>query len=130
MRQANKNTRANCSESIRSLLRPKYNASSPERIPVRIGIDLDNTIICYDSVFHAAGVDEGLIEPSTPVAKNEVKRRVLTKHSEDAWTKLQGIVYGPRLREAEAYDGVAEFFLQCRRRETPVFIISHKTRYP
>jgi hypothetical protein len=97
---------------------------------MRIGVDLDNTIICLDRVFHAAAVDEGLIPRTVAPAKSEVKRAILDAHDNEAWTRLQGIVYGSRLQEAAAYPGVMSFFAKCRELGNPAFIISHKTRYP
>ena len=99
-------------------------------LPLAVGVDLDNTIICLDRVFHAAAVDEGLIPVNLPPKKSEVKRAVLSAHDASEWTRLQGIVYGSRLREAEPYPGVMPFFAQCQECGIPASIISHKTRYP
>ena len=49
---------------------------------------------------------------------------------EDAWTQLQGHVYGSRMNEAEAFPGVVDFFVRCRELGVKVCIISHKTRHP
>jgi hypothetical protein len=95
-----------------------------------IGIDLDNTIICLDRVFHAAALGEGLIPVNLPPKKGEVKRAVINAHGTSEWIRLQGIVYGSQLRQAEPYPGVMSFFAQCRERGIPALIISHKTRYP
>jgi hypothetical protein len=97
---------------------------------MRIGVDLDNTIICLDRVFHAAAVDEGLIPPHVLATKSKVKQAILNAHDDAAWTRVQGIVYGSRLHEAEPYEGVMSFFVKCQERGVPAFIISHKTRYP
>lgn len=94
-----------------------------------IGVDLDNTIICYDQAFHRAALDRGWINPATPPAKTAVKNAVLAKAGNQAWTELQGFVYGPGLKAAAAYPGVAEFFQACGERHVPVVIVSHKTQY-
>lgn len=36
----------------------------------------------------------------------------------------------PYLKEAEPYSGVDDFLLECRRLSIPVWIVSHKTRFP
>lgn len=94
-----------------------------------IGVDLDNTIICYDAAFHLAALDRGWIDPSTPAAKTAVKSAVLAKAGNQGWTELQGFVYGPGLKAATAYPGVVEFFQTCGRHQVPVVIVSHKTKH-
>jgi hypothetical protein len=99
-------------------------------IPARIvGVDLDNTIICYDQAFHRAALDHGWIDPATPAAKTAVKKAVIAKAGDRAWTELQGFVYGPGLDAATAYPGAAAFFAACAARGIRTSIISHKTRY-
>ena len=94
-----------------------------------IGVDLDNTIICYDQAFHRAALDRGWIESATPAAKTAVKNAVLAKAGNQGWTELQGFVYGPGLGAATAYQGVAEFFQACATHEAPIVIVSHKTQF-
>ena len=36
---------------------------------MRIGIDFDNTIACYDGVFHQAALERGLIPPILPTTR-------------------------------------------------------------
>jgi len=38
---------------------------------MRIGVDFDNTVICYDKVFHAAAVEKGLIPGGPPWGKEK-----------------------------------------------------------
>jgi len=40
---------------------------------MRIGIDFDNTIACYDGVFHAAALERGLIPSELGRDKNSVR---------------------------------------------------------
>lgn len=95
-----------------------------------IGVDFDNTIVCYDGVFHQTAVKQGLIPPETPVIKNAVRDYLRRCDKEEAWTELQGYVYGPCMADAAPFPGVLEFFAKCRQRDVPAYIISHKTRYP
>lgn len=97
---------------------------------MRIGIDFDNTIICYDTVFNKVGIEKGLLPESLPVGKGFV-RDYLRKHGkEKEWIWLQGYVYGTRLSEADLYEGVKEFLGYCKAAGIDCFIISHKTVYP
>ena len=95
----------------------------------RVGVDLDNTIICYDRAFHKAATDRGWIDPAIPATKTAVKKAVLGKMDNLSWTELQGFVYGPGLDAAAPYPGALEFFQECARRAIPACIISHKTRH-
>jgi hypothetical protein len=95
-----------------------------------IGVDFDNTIVCYDALFHRVALERGLIPGDFPVNKTAVRDHLRATGREDIWTEMQGEVYGPRLAEAAPYPGVIAFFRTCREQAIPVRIISHKTRYP
>lgn len=97
---------------------------------MRIGVDLDNTLICYDALFHAAALERGLIAPETPARKKAVKDAIQSAHGDPVWTKLQAEVYGPLLPRAEAFPGAAAFFRRCRVEKIELRIVSHKSRYP
>ncbi len=98
---------------------------------VRIGVDFDNTIVTYDSVFHRYGAELGLIPASAPRSKREVRDRIRRLPDGNArWTELQGLVYGLHMDEAEPAAGVLGFLHECRAKEIGLSIISHKTRYP
>ena len=95
-----------------------------------IGVDFDNTIICYDQLFHQVAVQQGLIPPEVPVTKSAVRDYLRQQGKEDAWIELQGCAYGARVQEASPFPGVREFFARCKREGVAVHLISHKTRYP
>jgi len=97
---------------------------------MRIGIDFDNTIVCYDGLFHQAALDEGLIPPDLPLNKIAVRDHLRAIGREDDWTALQGQVYGARMAEAEAFPGVKEVLEWAAQAGATLFIISHKTRHP
>ncbi len=95
-----------------------------------IGIDFDNTIVCYDRVFHAEAVARGLVDAATPVSKDAVRNRLRADGLDAVWTALQGEVYGARMDRARPFPGVKAFFRRCRLAGIPVSIVSHKTRHP
>lgn len=97
---------------------------------MRIGIDFDNTIACYDGVFHAAAVERGLIPADLPTGKTSVRNHLRAIGREDDWTELQGYVYGARMDLVGLYPGVASFIAGAQRAGHDVFIVSHKTRTP
>jgi hypothetical protein len=97
---------------------------------MRIGIDFDNTLVCYDRLFHRAALEADLIPAHVAPSKNAVRDFLRREGREPAWTALQGIVYGPRMHEAEAFPGAIDFLRQARSHGCELFIVSHKTRTP
>jgi hypothetical protein len=97
---------------------------------MRVGLDFDNTIVSYDSLFHKVAAEAGWIPADFPVSKVKVRDHLRRIDKEAAWTEMQGYVYGARMGEAEAYPGLTEFLVWARPRGVDVAIISHKTQYP
>jgi hypothetical protein len=95
-----------------------------------IGIDFDNTIICYDQVFHRLALESGLIPLDLPAGKNIIRNHLRSEGKEDLWTEMQGLVYGDKIIEAEPYPGVDDFLSYCKLKNIPICIVSHKTRHP
>ncbi len=95
-----------------------------------LGIDFDNTITCYDRLFHRLANERGLVPDALPARKEAVRDYLRSQGLEDAWTELQGLAYGLRIDEAEPFPGVERFFSLCRDGGVAVAVISHKTRWP
>ena len=95
-----------------------------------IGIDFDNTIICYDEVFHRLAVEAGFVAADSPRRQKAVRDAARRSPEGDlAWQRLQGQVYGPRIQEASPAEGVLDFLERCRGAGNEVHVISHKTRF-
>lgn len=97
---------------------------------LRIGVDFDNTIVCYDALFHRVAREQGLIPADVPVSKGAVRDHLRAIGQEDVWTAMQGDVYGKRMLEAHAFPGVLDCLRRLVQVSIPVFIVSHKTRHP
>jgi hypothetical protein len=97
---------------------------------LHLGVDFDNTIVCYDEVFHRLALAEGLIPSSVPCDKTSVRDFLRAAGREDHWTAMQAVVYGERMPEARPFPGVLDFFAACAGRALRVSIISHRTRQP
>jgi len=95
-----------------------------------VGIDFDNTIVCYDQAFYRVALFKELIPSSILPAKKEIRDYLRKNGQEEEWIELQGLIYGACMHEADPFPGVRDFFRTCARYEIPVYIISHKTRYP
>lgn len=95
-----------------------------------IGIDFDNTIACYDRAFHSVAAAQGLVASSPVLSKRELKQYLCQFHGEECWTRLQGQVYGPEIRQATPFPGVLDFVNRAIARGWTLAVISHKTRQP
>ena len=97
---------------------------------VRIGIDFDNTIICYDKVFADVARRRALVPDGWTGLKTDVRDHLRSRPGgELAWQGLQGFVYGKGIGGAEIFPGVREFLAACRQAGSSVYIVSHKTRF-
>lgn len=95
---------------------------------LRIGVDLDNTLADFDDLFRRAAVESGLLPTAFAGGKAAVRAALRARPGgEEAWQRLQGQVYGPRMADAPLFPGAAGFLIACRARAVPVFIVSHKT---
>ena len=95
-----------------------------------IGLDLDNTIICYDRLFASVAREMGLIPGEGEVSKSWVKAEVMGRFGNDVWTELQGHVYGSSLHRAVPFPGVEDVVRSWRAGGYELVVISHKTRFP
>jgi hypothetical protein len=97
---------------------------------MHIGIDFDNTIACYDGVFHAAALEHGLIPADFARDKNSVRDHLNGSGRKDDFTQLQGYVYGARMDLVSPFPGFADFIGIAKGAGHELFIVSHKTRHP
>ena len=97
---------------------------------MRIGLDFDNTIAGYDSVFLHAARTQGFLGAEFCGGKREIRDAIRSlPGGEMKWQKLQGQVYGRLMENAELIEGVAEFLTACKKRRLPVVVVSHKTKF-
>jgi hypothetical protein len=98
---------------------------------VRIGVDLDNTLACYDRVFHAAALEQGLI-PAEGVGTDKVSVRdwLRGQDNDAAFTALQGYVYGPGMRHVSLYPGAAAALAELKAAGCEIWVVSHRTAKP
>lgn len=97
---------------------------------MKIGIDLDNTIISYENAFLTVGKELGFLPQEWTGSKIQIRDYLRKKpDGEITWQRLQGQVYGSHLDLADLFPGVFRFIWRCKHRNVPVDIISHKTEY-
>ncbi len=97
---------------------------------MRLGVDFDNTLVCYDGLFHAAAVARDWMPEDGPRDKNGVRQWFVDRGREDDFTILQGEVYGPGLRHALPYPDALSCLEGLKTRGVELYLISHKTVAP
>lgn len=95
-----------------------------------IGLDLDNTIVCYDVVFALLASELGLPEQAIEAGKRGIRDYLRQQNREDEWTMMQGKAYGLRMKDALPFEGVIEFIESARDSGHNLCIVSHRTKQP
>ncbi len=95
-----------------------------------IGIDLDNTIVCYDAVFADLASEAGLPEEVAAAGKQAIRDHLRRAGREEEWTMMQGLAYGRRMPDAAPFPGVLEFMAQAVGLGYELAVVSHRTRQP
>jgi len=97
---------------------------------MKIGIDLDNTIINYEEVFPLFARSLGFLDLQYSTSKVSIRKQLLEQEDgELRWRRLQGQVYGAGVQSARLYPGIYRFLWRCRARGIEVHVLSHKTRF-
>ena len=103
---------------------------------MRIGIDLDNTIIDYNQSFFDNAIklkflSQNIKKNSKTNLKKFTKDNLLkSKNGTFKWEFLQGKVYGKFINKAKIFSGFLEFIQFCAYYKIEIFIISHKSKKP
>ena len=95
-----------------------------------IGIDLDNTIICYDDVFYLA-FKQITKKNTASVEKNKLSVRSYLRqqpNGEKKWQAVQRLVYEQLIHQANAFSGALNFINTAHNQQKSCCIISHKDR--
>lgn len=91
---------------------------------MRIGFDLDNTIINYEKSY------SHYFSKKKFVKKNDIKKILFKKKLVKSWQSLQEKVYSKGLNQASCYPGVINFLYFLEKNKINFYIVSHKTKKP
>lgn len=97
---------------------------------MRIGLDFDNTIACYDSAIAKLAEEMFELPDLVPRTKLGVRDYLRVQDREIEWTIFQGELYGPGMRYAQAYEGAIETMLELNALGHDLFIVSHRSKKP
>jgi len=97
---------------------------------MRIGLDFDNTIVCYGNAIRLLA-DEILDLPDKlPRTKNALRDYLRSQEREIEWTLFQGELYGPGMQYAEPFQGAIKTMQKLLRNGHDLVIVSHRTIWP
>jgi hypothetical protein len=97
---------------------------------MRIGLDFDNTLVCYDHLFQRLAIEYDLVGEDSPPNKTAIRDQLRACGREEDWIRLQGMAYGPRIEEAEPFPGVLDTLRYWQEFGWDLLVVSHKTRAP
>jgi hypothetical protein len=95
-----------------------------------IGLDLDNTIACYDSAIAEIVGTKLALPLAVPRSKLAIREYLRRLDREDLWTEFQGELYGPGMKFAKPYPGCLQAISDLCDAGNEVVVISHRTRFP
>ena len=95
---------------------------------MNLGLDFDNTLIDYDSIFYKTALKLGLIDKNIKSQKS-VRNYLVNINQEHNFTFLQGQVYGKEIINAEKSEGMFDS-LKKLKNKVHLHIVSHKTKKP
>ncbi len=109
---------------------------------LRIGIDLDNTIIDYSNSFLFGINSNNFLSKNIIkyiVKKNKINNVSIkelikssikkTVNGEKKWRKLQSEVYGKLIKYALVNSEIYKFLTLCNHKDYKIYIVSHKTKF-
>ena len=95
-----------------------------------IGLDFDNTIVCYDQAIVKLSQSIPDLPSSISRTKLGLRDHLRATGREAEWTAFQGTLYGPGMEHAEPFDGALETMLKVVADGHRLVIISHRSRHP
>jgi hypothetical protein len=97
---------------------------------IKLGLDFDNTIVCYDTAIAVLAEELFDLPPEVPRTKLGLRDFLRGADREPEWTAFQGELYGPGMRHAEPFEGAIETMLQLAADGHDLVIVSHRSRRP
>ena len=102
-----------------------------KQVNLKIGIDLDNTIIDYSDSLKKLLQEEYKIElKNKTFSKSLIKKQIIEIYGDREWTRAQGLLYSKYLDYANPYSGCLDALKKLSSSGSELYIISHKTKYP
>ncbi len=97
---------------------------------MKIGIDIDNTILDYSEAFTIAARKLKGLESIEKLPKAQVKSVVIRTHGEETWTALQSLVYSSVPLGVRVFEGFEPLLHALNAKGHTVTYMSHKSAQP
>ena len=97
---------------------------------IKLGLDFDNTIVCYDATIAVLAEELFNLPPEVPRTKLGLRDFLRGTDREPEWTAFQGELYGPGMRHAQPFEGAIETMQQLAAAGHDLVIVSHRSRRP
>ena len=80
-----------------------------------LGLDFDNTLVCYDDLFHQLALEKDLIPDNISADKIVIRDYLRGQGRDEDFTLLQGEVYGLRILDAKPAEGMLNALKDLKR---------------
>jgi hypothetical protein len=98
--------------------------------PIGIGLDFDNTIVCYDDAIKILAEEMLTLPRELPRTKLCLRNFLRDAGREPEWTEFQGALYGPGMQYAKPFDGAIDTMQALAQQGHQLTIVSHRSRRP
>jgi len=95
-----------------------------------IGLDFDNTIVCYDNAIAILAEQQFDLPRDLPRTKLGIRDFLRANGREQDWTRFQGELYGPGMTHAEPFEHALDVIRELAALGHRLSVISHRTRFP
>ena len=99
-------------------------------VPMKLGLDFDNTIVCYDTAIAVLAEELFNLPDEVPRTKLGLRDHLRAAGREPEWTAFQGELYGPGMRHAQPFEGAVETMIQLVAAGHELVIVSHRSLRP
>jgi len=97
---------------------------------MRIGLDFDNTIVCYDEAISILANKLFELPSEVPRTKVGVRNFLRAAGRGEEWSAFQGELYGPGMCLAQPFDGAIDTMHQLEADGHDLVIVSHRSLRP
>jgi hypothetical protein len=97
---------------------------------VLVGLDFDNTIVCYDKAIATLAEELLNIPPDLPRTKLALRGFLRQANRESEWTAFQGALYGPGMAFAEPFEQALETLGELKNSGCSFCVVSHRSPRP
>lgn len=95
-----------------------------------IGLDFDNTIVCYDKAIARLADELFDLPPYLPRTKLALRDFLRQANREPEWTAFQGALYGPGMAYAEPFEKALETMQALKEMGHSLCVVSHRSLRP